>query len=98
MTVEEFYQYCKERHIEDFRLFVDQISVNGCFIGYEELTPDKIDIGYSEKEIAKPPIVGTEMFQCPNCRRNLTLKNCVKKMYEYCPRCGQHLLWAKERL
>ena len=55
-------------------------------------------ISAGEKEIAKPPIVGTEMFQCPNCRRNLTLKNCVKKMYEYCPRCGQHLLWAKERL
>lgn len=52
MTVEEFYQYCKEKHIEDFRLFVDQISVNGCFIGYEELTPDKIDIGYGEKIIS----------------------------------------------
>lgn len=52
MTVEEFYQYCKEKHIEDFRLFVDQISLSGCFVGYAELEPDKIDIGYGEKIIS----------------------------------------------
>lgn len=49
----------------------------------------------SEKEIAKPPITNNEMLQCPRCRRILTNKNCIKKTYEYCPRCGQHLLWGK---
>ena len=52
MTVEEFYQYCKNNHIEDYKLFVDQISVNGCFIGYAELTPDKINIGHGEKMVS----------------------------------------------
>lgn len=52
MTVEEFYQYCKENGVEKYSLFVDQISVNGCFIGYAELTPDKIDIGYGERIIS----------------------------------------------
>lgn len=52
MTVEEFYQYCKDCGVENYKLFVDQISVNGCFIGYAEITPDKIDIGYGEKIVS----------------------------------------------
>ena len=58
-------------------------------------TADAIDcvLSAAEKEIAKPPITNKEMLQCPRCRRILTNKNCVKKTYEYCPRCGQHLLW-----
>ena len=52
MTVKEFYEYCVEKHIEDFEVYVDQISVNGCFIGYDKLTNEKIDIGYGEKIIS----------------------------------------------
>ena len=52
MTVEEFYQYCKENGVENYTLYVDQISVNGCFIGYTEITPDNIDIGYGEKIVS----------------------------------------------
>ena len=52
MTVKEFYEYCVEKHIENFEVYVDQISVNGCFIGYDKLTNEKIDIGYGEKIIS----------------------------------------------
>lgn len=52
MTVEEFYRYCKDHGVENYKLYVDQISVNGCFIGYAEITPDMIDIGYSEKIVS----------------------------------------------
>ena len=52
MTVEEFYEYCKKNNVTDFKIFVDQISVNGCFIGYNELDEGKIDIGYGEKMIS----------------------------------------------
>ena len=51
MTVQELYDYCKERGVTDFEIFINEISVNGCFIGYEKLTPDEIDIGYAEKMI-----------------------------------------------
>ena len=52
MTVQEFYDYCKDNGITNFKIFVDQISVNGCFIGYTELSPELIDIGYSERMIS----------------------------------------------
>ena len=52
MTVEEFYNFCKEHGITDFKIFVDDISINGCFIGYEELVPEKINIEYGEKMIS----------------------------------------------
>ena len=52
MTVQEFYDYCKDKNITDYTIFVDEISVNGCFIGYDELTPKKIDIGYGERMIS----------------------------------------------
>ena len=52
MTVEEFYQYCIKRGVENFAIYVDEISVNGCFIGYKELTNEKIDIGYGENMIS----------------------------------------------
>ena len=52
MTVKEFYEYCVEHNIEDFRILVDHISGNGCFIGYEELTPKEINIGYGERMIS----------------------------------------------
>lgn len=51
MTVEEFYQWCKEREAQDFSLMSDKISVNGCFIGYEEVTPERTDISYSEQTV-----------------------------------------------
>lgn len=52
MTVKEFYEFCEDNHITDYKIFVDQISINGCFIGYEELTPEKINISYSERMIS----------------------------------------------
>lgn len=51
MTVQELYDYLKELGVTDFEIFINEISVNGCFIGYEKLTPDEIDIGYAEKMI-----------------------------------------------
>lgn len=51
MTVKELYEYCKERGVTDFEIYINEISVNGCFVGYEKLTPDKIDIGYGERMI-----------------------------------------------
>lgn len=51
MTVEQFYIWCKEKNILDFKLISDQISINGCFVGYEEVEPDKIDIGYGERTV-----------------------------------------------
>ena len=52
MTVREFYDYCVDNGIEDFEVFVDQISVNGCFVGYTKLSPELIDIGYSERMVS----------------------------------------------
>ena len=52
MTVQEFYDYCKERKITDFEIYINEISINGSFIGYEKLTQDEIDIGYAEKMIS----------------------------------------------
>lgn len=38
--------------------------------------------------------VNSEMLQCPYCHRNITPKSCTKKMYGYCPKCGQRLDWS----
>lgn len=51
MTVEEFYRYCQEHDITNYRIFIDKISLAGCFIGYEELTEKDINVGYGEKMI-----------------------------------------------
>jgi len=45
------------------------------------------------KTIPEPPYENDTMYQCPYCRRSLTYKTCVKKTYEYCPKCGQRILW-----
>ena len=52
MTVKEFFNYCVANDIEDFKIFVDVISMNGCFVGYKELTYKDIDIGYGGKIIS----------------------------------------------
>lgn len=46
-----------------------------------------------EYRIAKRPYESEKMWQCPSCHRNLTDKRCIKKMYAYCPKCGQALDW-----
>lgn len=51
MTVEEFYQWCKAANVTDFYLVSDEISINGCFIGYEEVTPERTDISYGEQTV-----------------------------------------------
>lgn len=52
MTVEEFYEFCEDNHITDYKIFVDQISLARCFTGYKELTEKEIDISYSERMIS----------------------------------------------
>ena len=52
MTVEEFYDWCSKQNLYNFKIYVDEISVNGCFVGYKELQSDMIDISYSEKMIS----------------------------------------------
>ena len=52
MTVQDFYEFCEDNHITDYKIFVDLHSIAVCFIGYEELTPEKIDISYSEQMIS----------------------------------------------
>ena len=42
----------------------------------------------------QPPFRGKAMWQCPNCKRNLTMINCIKKKYSYCPKCGTAIDWA----
>lgn len=51
MTVEEFYQWCKEQELTDYNMMSDEISVNGCFIGYTEVTPERTDIDHSERMV-----------------------------------------------
>lgn len=51
MTVEEFYQWCKEREAQDFSLMSDKISVNGCFIGFTEVTPERTNIDHSKRMV-----------------------------------------------
>ena len=45
------------------------------------------------KQIPMKPYESLEMLQCPICHRTLTKISCVKKMYAYCPKCGQRLDW-----
>ena len=51
MTVQEFYEFCEDSHITDYKIFVDQISLAGCFTGYKELTEKEIDISSDEQAI-----------------------------------------------
>ena len=43
--------------------------------------------------IPKPPVESNSMVQCPICHRNLTTRGCVKRMYNYCPKCGKAIDW-----
>lgn len=52
MTIKELYELCKEEEALDFKIQVAQISVNGCFTGYQELDEDMIDIGYGEQIVS----------------------------------------------
>ena len=52
MTVRELYNFCSARGITDYKIYIDEISVNGCFIGYKEMNRDDIDIVYKEKMIS----------------------------------------------
>lgn len=51
MTVKEFYEFCEDNHITGYKIFVDQISLAGCFTGYKELTEKEIYISSSEQII-----------------------------------------------
>lgn len=51
MTVQDFYEFCKDNHITNYKIFADQISLAGCFTGYKELTEKEIDISYGEQII-----------------------------------------------
>lgn len=44
--------------------------------------------------IREKPILKNKMYQCPACKRSLTLKGCENKMYSYCPNCGKALDWT----
>lgn len=46
MTVEEFYQFCKEHGITDYKILMDEISINGCFIGFKKVFENNIAFGY----------------------------------------------------
>ena len=48
MTVEEFYQFCKEHDIADHAIMIDDISKSGCFIGFKKLSKDAICFGYDD--------------------------------------------------
>ena len=52
MTVREFYNFCSARGITDYKIYIDEISKNGCFVGYEEMNRDKIHVEYEEKTIS----------------------------------------------
>lgn len=52
MTVRELYNFCSARGITDYKIYIDEISINGCFVGYKEMNRDDIDIGYEEKMIS----------------------------------------------
>lgn len=51
MTIQEFYEFCEDNHITNYKIFVDQISLAGCFTGYKELTTKEIDISHKEQII-----------------------------------------------
>lgn len=52
MTVRELYNFCSARGITEYKIYIDEISVNGCFVGYKEMNRDDIDIVYEEKMIS----------------------------------------------
>ena len=52
MTVREFYNFCSTRGITDYKIYIDEISMSGCFVGYKEMNRDEINIGYGEKMIS----------------------------------------------
>lgn len=51
MTVQDFYEFCKNNNITNYKIFVDQISLAGCFTGYKELTKKEIYISSGEQII-----------------------------------------------
>lgn len=51
MTVEEFYNYCKQNNITDFQIFITDYD-GGKIAGYHGMRKDDIDIGYGEKMIS----------------------------------------------
>lgn len=52
MTVRELYNFCSARGITDYKIYIDEISTSGCFVGYKEMNRDDIDIAYEEKMIS----------------------------------------------
>ena len=50
MTVRELYNFCSARGITDYKIYIDEISMSGCFVGYKEMNRD--DIEYGEKIIS----------------------------------------------
>ena len=52
MTVRELYNFCSARGITDYKIYIDEISMSGCFVGYKEMNRDDIDIVYKEKMIS----------------------------------------------
>lgn len=52
MTVKEFYNFCSVRGITDYKIYIDEISMSGCYVGYKEMNRDEIDIGHGEKMIS----------------------------------------------
>lgn len=52
MTVRELYNFCSARGITDYKIYIDEISMSGCFVGYKEMNRDEINIGHKEKMIS----------------------------------------------
>ena len=52
MTVRELYNFCSARGITDYKIYIDEISMSGCFVGYKEMNRDDIDLEYGEKMIS----------------------------------------------
>lgn len=44
--------------------------------------------------IREKPVLKNKMYQCPVCKRLLTMKTRENKMYSYCPKCGKALDWT----
>lgn len=52
MTIRELYNFCSARGITDYKIYIDKISINGCFVGYKEMNRDEINIEHEEKIIS----------------------------------------------
>lgn len=54
MTVKEFYEYCVEKHIEDYKIFVREFEIypdwDGIFLDYKGLTNKEIEIDHNEEK------------------------------------------------